>query len=446
MATKPSITLLGAGAKYTTTEINTALTALQDEFANVLGVNGTSGSDNTMTGDLDMNGNTIRNMTFDVSIAGVEWQGAWVTATAYVVNDVVRESGIAYICLVAHTSGTFATDLAAVKWEIFAAAGSSGDLLASNNLSDVSVAATALTNLGGMSKATPVLGGPMTTNGHSVNFSEGSDVASATTPDIWAVDGNTVHVTGTTTINTFAAAPNAGASRWIIFDGALSLTHGAGITLPGAAAITTVAGDIAFVYADTTTAFKVVYYPVSGRSVIPPAAADTGSLVLLSTDNPSADLLVDIEGNFSSTYKHYKIIGRLIPVTDLCIPGLRVAISGTYQTSGYDWGSMNMLSTSVNNLNSASGHGFIHMTGGTNVGGATGEGFSFEINIHNPEAGEFTFIDMLCHNMDTAAVPAWTLTGGAFKTNTNLVDGIRIYDTTSSKTLTGKVSLYGVTQ
>lgn len=148
MADAPTINTLGAGAKYTTTELNTIIAQLVAEYDNLLGRNGTSGANNTMTGDLDMGGNVIRNTTFDASIAGVEWQGAWVTATAYVVNDLVRESGIAYICLVAHTSGTFATDLAAGKWEVFAAAGSSGDLLSTNNLSDVAVAATARTNLG----------------------------------------------------------------------------------------------------------------------------------------------------------------------------------------------------------------------------------------------------------------------------------------------------------
>lgn len=41
---------------------------------------------------------------------------AWVTATAYVVGDYRTNSGTTYRCLVAHTSGTFATDLAAAKW------------------------------------------------------------------------------------------------------------------------------------------------------------------------------------------------------------------------------------------------------------------------------------------------------------------------------------------
>jgi len=41
---------------------------------------------------------------------------AWVTATGYVVGDFVQNGSVIYYCIVAHTSGTFATDLAAGKW------------------------------------------------------------------------------------------------------------------------------------------------------------------------------------------------------------------------------------------------------------------------------------------------------------------------------------------
>lgn len=40
----------------------------------------------------------------------------WVTATAYAVGALVLQSGTKYYCTTAHTSGTFATDLAAGKW------------------------------------------------------------------------------------------------------------------------------------------------------------------------------------------------------------------------------------------------------------------------------------------------------------------------------------------
>lgn len=50
-------------------------------------------------------------------------RGTWVTATAYAVLDLAKYSvdGNVYVCLTAHTSGTFATDLAAGKWMLFTA-------------------------------------------------------------------------------------------------------------------------------------------------------------------------------------------------------------------------------------------------------------------------------------------------------------------------------------
>lgn len=42
----------------------------------------------------------------------------WVTATAYATSNTVFNGSAFYRCLVAHTSGTFATDLAALKWQL----------------------------------------------------------------------------------------------------------------------------------------------------------------------------------------------------------------------------------------------------------------------------------------------------------------------------------------
>lgn len=53
----------------------------------------------------------------DEVIIGLNPAGNWLTATVYAVNDIVFQSNKMYKCLVAHTSGVFATDLAAVKWE-----------------------------------------------------------------------------------------------------------------------------------------------------------------------------------------------------------------------------------------------------------------------------------------------------------------------------------------
>lgn len=102
-----------------------------------------------------------------------------------------------------------------------------------------------------------------------LNTAKATAVASATSCDIWATNGNLVHVTGTTTIEDFGTAPQAGCFRIVVFDGALTLTHGASaIVLPGSANITTAANDVALVYADTTTKHLVSYIKASGAAIV----------------------------------------------------------------------------------------------------------------------------------------------------------------------------------
>lgn len=68
-------------------------------------------------------------------------------------------------------------------------------------------------------------------------------VASATTTDIGATVSENVSITGTTTITGLGTAP-AGTKRWGRFTGIVTLTHnGTSLILPGAANITTAAGD-----------------------------------------------------------------------------------------------------------------------------------------------------------------------------------------------------------
>lgn len=158
--TLPTIT----GQFASSGQLNQAFRDIEDSFENTISRDGST--PNTMQADLDLNGNSLLNVdTIDVdnlSIAGLtvtdlasvpEWRSTWSGGVAYVENDLVKINGNVYICLTPHVSGTFSTDLSAARWELFvergAAGAGTGDLVSTNNLSDVTNAATALANLGG---------------------------------------------------------------------------------------------------------------------------------------------------------------------------------------------------------------------------------------------------------------------------------------------------------
>ncbi len=164
MAKQPTIVTL-TSSFGSQEALNTSLTNIQEHFDNFVSRDGST--PNTMLADLDLNSNDILNannvnakclrlngtqLTASNTAFVPEWKGNWATSTSYQINDLVSQNGNTYIALEAHTSGTFSTDLGASKWELFASKGDtgvgSGDLVASNNLSDLADAASGRTNLG----------------------------------------------------------------------------------------------------------------------------------------------------------------------------------------------------------------------------------------------------------------------------------------------------------
>jgi len=55
-------------------------------------------------------------LVYFAGLVGWNLTGQWLTATAYEVGDVVAQDGNTYVCCTAHSSGSFAADLALVRW------------------------------------------------------------------------------------------------------------------------------------------------------------------------------------------------------------------------------------------------------------------------------------------------------------------------------------------
>lgn len=73
---------------------------------------------NGMNTTLDMNGHAIINQLNPLQLDAFTWLGNWETGTAYSLDDTVFYNSSSYICIRAHTSGTFGADLATNKWQL----------------------------------------------------------------------------------------------------------------------------------------------------------------------------------------------------------------------------------------------------------------------------------------------------------------------------------------
>ncbi len=283
---------------------------------------------------------------------------------------------------------------------------------------------------------TPQLGGALATNSFAINESEGAAVASATTTDIFGGnDGNTLHITGTAQIDDFTDASSVGQWRKIIFDGALTLTHGSGITLPGAANITTAAGDFAFVYADAVDAFRVAYFKADGTPVVttPPG------VVLLSTASASGSSSIDFTSGIDSAYDEYILeITDLAPATDNADIYLLTSTDGgsTYDSGGSDYGFVTYGSTTE-----STGAQIIL---GNGTGNAAGEVFSGQVRIYGAASSNNTIIIPSCVSLNTSgALQPGSTAYFAQRKSAADVDAIRIIMSTGN-IASGEFKLYGV--
>lgn len=256
---------------------------------------------------------------------------------------------------------------------------------------------------------------------------KGADVASATTINLTATMGDFVHVTGATPISTITIP--VGAQRTVIFDGILTLTHGAALLIPGAANITTAAGDRMVVRGDTAGANVVSYTRANGTPVV-----STSALVLLATLTPTAGAVnLDALNVFTSQYDSYRIVAQGLGLqTDGAI-GVQFAVAGAADNAG----------------NYATGDVGASSAFGTNVFvasptiAAAGRGLSFISDVINANDATFqknTFTNIVAEGTTANSITAKANYGGYKGV---AVSGVRIFASTTFKAQ-GSIRIYGV--
>lgn len=161
-------------------------------------------------------------------------RGTWVTATSYIPGDFVVDTNRYAVCLVAHVSGVFNTDLAAAKWVV---------------LIDLS------------------------TLGVGLNATAEDTIASAGTTDIGSKTATRLNVTGAATITSLGVVANT--YKILRFAAGITLTNNANVILFGANILTEL-NDIAFFSSDATGKWRMYFYSrASGVPIGQPDASET---------------------------------------------------------------------------------------------------------------------------------------------------------------------------
>lgn len=103
-----------------------------------------------------------------------------------------------------------------------------------------------------------------------------ASLASASTADLGSVAPANVTITGTTTITSFGSSAPTGVMKVVRFEGALTLTHSAGLLVPGGYSLTTAASDRAIVTHLGSGAWEITQY--TRASGVPIDVADVGKI------------------------------------------------------------------------------------------------------------------------------------------------------------------------
>lgn len=176
-----------------------------------------------------------------------------------------------------------------------------------------------------------------------------TDVASATTTDLGAVATHNVNITGTTGITAFGSSASTNYPiYYLTFGGALTITYDASaLIVPGAADITTVAGDTAVAQYLGSGNWKIwSYQRVSGTSVVAPGAVcgANGFRMTNNSSTPTTSIDVTWRSAVATNSSNVSIINTTATTVTLnsTSSGAVNQWDGTRPTSG--WGNIFIIS------------------------------------------------------------------------------------------------------
>ena len=276
----------------------------------------------------------------------------------------------------------------------------------------------------------------------TLKMTKGGDISSAS-PLVIDTDGNYFDVTGTT--NFAAMTVEAGNFFMLQFDGALTITHGSGIEIPGAANLTTAAGDRLMCYATAANTVEVMSVETEA------AAAAGGGLTFISNTVISDAATYDFESFDASAYDAYMFVfANLVPVTDSVHFWARTSTdASTYDTGSteYGWGVWGIADSFKSTYDDSDSE--ISLTGNTGstnnyVGSAAGDtGCSGTIMLYHPHLAYFTDMtwEMKYVSANTSYSPS--VHGGGVRRAAEDVTGFRLLFE-SGNIETGEVTAYGL--
>jgi hypothetical protein len=257
-------------------------------------------------------------------------RGTWTTATSYIPGDFVVDTNRYAVCLIAHVSGVFNTDLAAGRWVVLI------------DLSSLGV---------------------------GINATAEGTIASAATTNIGSVAATRINVTGVTGITSFGVVANT--YKILRFSGILTITGSAAIILIGGGPRTTAAGDIMWVASDSVGNWReLMFNAASGIPLaVPNATTAVRGIIEIATQGE-----VDLGTDPDRAVAPDTLAVRLGALSTAILATIRDGVSGTLDTLAEIATAMGLLApkasptfTGTSTFDQISATGLANLAGGTTL-------------------------------------------------------------------------------